>query len=304
MTKVKPDWIAVDWGTSNVRAWAMQGNSPLGEADSDRGMSKLAPDEFEPALIELIRDWTDGSSRTETTVIACGMVGARQGWVEAPYARTPCGPLPRGLTPAPVKRQGLSVHIIPGIAQSEPADVMRGEETQIAGFLALNPGWDGILCMPGTHTKWVHVSAGEVVSFQTFMTGEMFATLSTQTVLRHSVGQEGWDETAFDTALSDGMARPERLAARLFALRAEHLLHGHAPEAARARLSGLLIGAELAGARPYWLGQQIAVIGAGRVAATYVHALGLQSAHAEMADGTAVTLAGLSAAHARLKEPS
>lgn len=296
--RIAVDWIAVDWGTSNVRAWAMAGDRPVAEASSDRGMGKLAPAEFEPALLDLIRDWTDGPA----TVIACGMVGARQGWVEAPYARTPCAALPLGLTRAPTTTPGLTVHIIPGIAQSDPADVMRGEETQIAGFIALNPGWDGVLCLPGTHTKWVHVSAGEVVSFQTFMTGELFATISTQTVLRHSVGTEGWVDAAFDAALAEGMARPERIATRLFSLRAESLLHGLAPDAARARLSGLLIGAELAAARPYWLGQQVAVIGAGRVAATYFHALALQSAPATLADGTAVTLAGLTAARTAMKD--
>jgi hypothetical protein len=73
---------------------------------------------------------------------------------------------------------------------------MRGEETQIAGFLAQNPGFDGVLCLPGTHTKWVHISAGEVVSFRSFMTGELFATVGPHSVLRHSVG-EGWDDAAF-----------------------------------------------------------------------------------------------------------
>jgi 2-dehydro-3-deoxygalactonokinase len=292
------DWIAVDWGTSNVRAWAMSASGTvLAEAGSDQGMGKLSRDGFEPALLDLIRDWTDGPA----TVIACGMVGARQGWIEAPYAHTPCPATPVGFISAPTTVPGLNVHIIPGIAQDQPADVMRGEETQIAGFLVLNPGWDGVLCLPGTHTKWVQVSAGEVVSFQTFMTGELFATISKETVLRHTVGAEGWDDDAFNAALSDTISKPERLAARLFTLRAEHLLHGLSPATARARLSGLLIGAELAASRPYWLGQKIGVIGAGTVARLYVNALAQQSAPATMANGAAVTLAGLSAAYRRLK---
>ncbi len=298
---VTPDWIAVDWGTSNVRAWAMSASAAvLAEAGSDQGMGKLSRDGFEPALLDLIRDWTNGPA----TVIACGMVGSRQGWVEAPYARTPCPATPVGFVTAPTITPGLTVHVIPGIAQDQPADVMRGEETQIAGFLALNPNWDGVLCLPGTHTKWALVSAGEVISFQTFMTGEMFATLSTQTVLRHTVGTEGWDDAAFIAALSDAIAKPERMAARLFSLRAEHLLHGLTPAIARARLSGLLIGAELAAARPYWLGQKIGVIGAGNVARLYVNALAQQSAPATMANAAAVTLAGLTAAYRRLKGQS
>ncbi|NCO87013.1 MAG: 2-dehydro-3-deoxygalactonokinase [Rhodobacterales bacterium] len=294
-----PDWIALDWGTTHLRGWAMAADGRvLAQATSDQGMGRLTRDGYEAALLALAGDWL----ARPITAIACGMVGSRQGWVEAPYASVPCAALPEGLALAPTVTPGLRVLVIPGIRQDRPADVMRGEETQIAGFLALNPGWDGVLCLPGTHTKWAQVSAGEVVSFQTCMTGDMFAALSTQTVLRHTVGAEGWDDAAFGTALTDAIARPEKLAARLFSLRAEHLLHGLGPDTARARLSGLLIGAELAATRPYWLGQQIAVIGAGFVSGVYVKALAAQSATAVQADGTAVTLAGLTAAWHRLRE--
>jgi 2-dehydro-3-deoxygalactonokinase len=117
--------------------------------------------------------------------------------------------------------------------------------------------------------------------------------------LRHSIGPEGWDDTAFAEALSDILSRPERLAARLFSLRAESLLHGQTPQTARARLSGLLIGAELAATRAYWLGQQIAIIGAGTVARLYQSALATQGAQAQLTDATAITLAGLVAARHR-----
>ena len=168
----------------------------------------------------------------------------------------------------------LDVTILPGLAQDKPADVMRGEETQIAGYLAGDPGFDGIICLPGTHTKWVHVSAGEVVSFRTFMTGELFALLSTASVLRHSVG-EGWDDDAFAEAVNDAMGKPEAIAARLFALRAETLLADLGEGTATARLSGLLIGAELAAARAYWLGQRIVLVGEGRQVSHYARALAL-----------------------------
>ncbi len=289
------DWIAADWGTTHLRVWAMSARGTvLGQAQSDQGMGSLSRDGFEPALTALIAPFE------ATTVIACGMVGSRQGWVEAPYATIPCPPLSASMVTAPTTT-GLRVHVIPGIRQNTPADVMRGEETQIAGFLALNPGWDGVICLPGTHSKWVHVSAAEVVSFQTFMTGEMFSVIGSQTVLRHSLTTEGWDDAAFRDALDDIISHPEKLAARLFAIRADGLLHGQSPAVARARLSGLLIGAELAAARPYWLGQQIAVIGAGRLAGLYVKALATLSAPATQADGERVTLAGLQAAYRLLK---
>jgi len=234
-------------------------------------------------------------------VIACGMVGSRQGWVEAPYAAVPCPTLPQGLVQAPTTHPDLTVYVIPGIMQADPADVMRGEETQITGFLARNKGWDGVICLPGTHTKWVHVSADEVISFQTFMTGELFNTIATQTVLRHSIAAEGWDDSAFINGLETAIARPERLAARLFSLRAQGLLNGMQGNTARAHLSGLLIGAELAGAKPYWLGQQIAVIGDSGLSKLYVTALATQSAPATQVNATAITLAGLMTAYQRLK---
>ncbi len=150
-----------------------------------------------------------------------------------------------------------------------------------------------MLCLPGTHSKWVQISAGEVVSFQTYMTGEMFALLSEASVLRHGMQGGGWDDAAFDSAVSDALSRPERLGARLFALRAEGLIAGLSPQAARARLSGLLIGVELAGARPYWLGQRVTLIGAETLSAAYARALSLQGVEALRLSATDCTLAGL-----------
>ena len=291
-SQIIPAWIAVDWGTSNLRVWAMgQGGRVLAEASSDDGMGKLSRDGFEPALLRLIGDWL----HTRPPIIACGMVGSRQGWHEAPYRSVPCTPLDgAALVAAPTLDPRLSVRLAPGLKQTTPADVMRGEETQIAGALALMPGYDGVLCLPGTHSKWVQISAGEVVSFQTFMTGEMFALLSETSVLRHGMQGDGWDDAAFDAAVSDALSRPERIAARLFSLRAEGLIAGLAPAAARARLSGLLIGTELAAARPYWLGQRVTLVGADRLSAAYARALDLQGVKAHSLSATDCTLAGLS----------
>lgn len=295
---ITPDWIAVDWGTSNLRVWAMSAcGDVLAEATTDQGMGKLGRADFEPAFLSVAGKWINGPM----TVVTCGMVGARQGWAEAKYDRVPCPAATTGFTKVATENPALSVHIIPGIAQDSPADVMRGEETQIAGFLSRNANWDGIICLPGSHTKWVHVSADEIVSFQTYMTGELFAAISGNTVLKHSVDSTGWDDAAFEAAVSETMSRPEKLAANLFSLRAEGLLHNMTNETARSRLSGLLVGAELAAARPYWLGQQIAVIGAGDIASLYVKALGLQGAPATQVQGDSVTLAGLIAAYRRLK---
>lgn len=295
------DWIAADWGTTNLRAWAVAADGTvLARADSDRGMAALARADYEGALVALVAPWL-GAARVP--VLVCGMAGSRQGWIEAPYRTVPCEPVEHGRMVRPALADPrLEVHIVPGLKQDRPADVMRGEETQIAGFLTCEPGFDGVLCLPGTHTKWVRISAGEVVSFQTYMTGELFGLLGDQSVLRHTLAGDGWDDAAFAEGLDQALSRPERIAARLFALRAEGLLDGLPPGAARARLSGLLIGAELAGAKPYWLGQEVAVIGANALGALYVRALGLQGLAARDQDGEAMVLAGLARARASLME--
>lgn len=289
-----PDWIAVDWGTSHLRVFAMGPDGILAERGSDRGMGKLARDEFEPALLALVEDWLGPKPMQ---IVVCGMAGARQGWIEAPYRTVPCPPVAKGaFIAAPAQNHRMKVQILPGLSQETPADVMRGEETQIAGALALLPGFDGVICLPGTHSKWAKISAGEVVSFQTFMTGELFALISSQSVLRHGMVSETWDEASFAQGLSDALSRPERFAAQLFALRAEGLLKALPPASARSRLSGLLIGAELAASKPYWLGQDILLVGAKTLSAAYASALTVQGATPRILDDTACTLAGLSAA--------
>ena len=287
-------WIAVDWGTSHLRAWLMDARGGVVDRrQSDMGMGGLERTGFEPALRTIAGDVLP------VPVLACGMVGSRQGWAEAPYATVPCTP-PGASEAVQVSGTDLDVRILPGVKQDSPADVMRGEETQIAGFLAVYPQFDGVIALPGTHTKWVHVSAGEIVSFRTAMTGEMFGLLSEQSVLRHSIGT-GWDNAAFAQGVDQALSRPEALAAALFSLRAESLLSGLSPDAARARLSGLLIGAELAAMRPYWLGQQVALVGAESLSAAYATALTAQAVPVIQAAAEAMTLAGLTAAYTQLQ---
>lgn len=293
-----PHWIAVDWGTSHLRLWPMgKGDRPLRRIDSDLGMSRLTSDAYEPALLHLLGEDLPAA----LPVVICGMAGSRQGWAEAPYVETPCRvPVEGPLVPTGDAR--LSVHILPGIKQIGPPDVMRGEETQIGGFLAQEPDFDGVLCLPGTHSKWVHISAQEVISFRTFMTGEMFALLGDQSVLRHSLDGDGWDEAAFVEAVGNTLSRPAALTSSLFTLRADALLNGTGAGVTRARLSGTLIGAELAAARPYWLGQDIVILGEDGVAEAYRSALAAQGAAARLVPAGDITLAGLTAAFHHLKD--
>jgi len=156
------EWVAVDWGTSNVRAWGIAGDgSHTFAVGSDKGMGKLARADFPSVLNELI----GGRVAGPTEVIICGMAGARQGWMEAPYVDTPAdlhGLLSRSVRPdgADVR---LAPRILPGVAQRTAGreDVMRGEETQLLGLLALRPGFEGIAVLPGTHSKWVEIRGGK-----------------------------------------------------------------------------------------------------------------------------------------------
>lgn len=281
-------WIAADWGTSRLRVWGMSGAVPLWHEASEDGSGGLPPEGFPDALERL----TSRHAPAPRPVLICGSAGAREGWAPAPYRAVPCAPLPRAAELTRVRTPAHDAAILPGLSQDAPPDILRSEETQIAGLLAGDPGFDGVAVLPGTHTKWARISAGEVVSFRTAMTGELHAHLAGRSLLRHSLGT--WDDAAFAAAVADGLAHPQRVAADLFAIRAADILHGAAH--GRARLSGLLIGAELAAMRPYWLGQRIALIGAPDHARRYAAALAAQGAPTERMGGDACTLAGLWAA--------
>ncbi len=291
-------WVAVDWGTSALRAWRMEGDQPVAHRMSGAGMGGLSQDGFEPALLDVIADWLPIG---QTEIVACGMVGARQGWQEAAYRAVPTTPLDAPFLMVVPNDPRFRLHIVPGLSQRDPADVMRGEETQIAGFLATQRDYDGVIGLPGTHMKWAQIAAGEVRSFQTCLTGELFALLAKQSVLRHGLGT-GWDDSAFAAAVLEMRQAPEKLMTALFSLRAGGLLGQLGPDAAHARLSGLLIGAELAATRTFWQGQPVTVIGAGPLTQRYGTALQLLGQEANLADGEAVTLAGLCAAYRKLQE--
>lgn len=298
-----PDWIAADWGTTNLRVWGLSSEGAVVcAASSAKGMSKLDPSEFELALLELIGSWL--AEKAGTLVVACGMVGARQGWVEVPYQQAPCAPLAKEIVYAAVRDARLRVAILAGVSQMTPhPDVMRGEETQIAGLLLERPGYEGVVCLPGTHTKWVRIHAGAILRFQTFMTGELFELLRVHSVLRHSIDSTSWDNDEFASAVGAAFARPESVAARLFGIRAGSLLAVLESRAANARLSGILIGAELAAAASdFWSGQEITIIGAARQAEIYAAALRALDRESTIVDGTHVTLAGLKSAYGKILE--
>lgn len=294
------DWIAADWGTSRLRVWAMAADGRvLAGSASDRGMGQLDRAGFGPALLDIVAPWLGGGASDPVPVLVCGMAGARTGWVEAPYRAVPCTPLdPARATRPDGADPRLPVLILPGLSQSSPPDVMRGEETQLAGLIAARPGWEGVVCMPGTHSKWARVRGGRVTAFRTFMTGELYALLARQSVLRLSVAGAEPDPAAFDEAAASGAGL-----AGLFSVRAAGLL-GDVPAAAAAgRLSGLLVGAEIAAAEPFRGGAPLALVGAPALTSLYARALAARGGGGDpplILDGSDMALAGLAAARAAL----
>jgi len=295
------EWIAVDWGTSRMRLWALDSaGAVLDSRASELGMAKLSREEFEPALLELIAPWLAGVKKV-IPVIACGMVGARQGWYEVPYEAVPCRP---SIQFSRVETQSaqIDMRICWGLKQLQPADVMRGEETQIAGLLRQTPEYEGVVCLPGTHCKWARLQQGEVTEFQSHMTGEIYDLLSKSSVLRFSIDDNDWSDEVFDAAVTEAMAEPATITGRLFGLRAQSLVADTPSLGAAARLSGYLIGLELASTRAYWQGAKVSIIGASALAQHYQRALGLAGVSALMLNTELMTLAGLTAAYVAYKD--
>lgn len=292
-------WIAVDWGTSSLRAWAIGSDGAvLARGASADGMGSLKPDGYEPALLRIVGPWLRADA-APVPVVVCGMAGARQGWREAPYRSVPCAPVSGdGLLSVETEDRRLAVRIVPGLSQQNPADVMRGEETQLAGLAATLRGATATVCMPGTHSKWARIENGVVTAFRTFMTGELFAIAAAHSVLRHSVADAGQDEPAFFEAVGEMLAHPELLTGALFSVRARSLLAGAGNEAGRARLSGLLIGAELGASRSLWQGSRVHLVGAPALVESYALALRHAGGETVVEVGEALTLAGLKAARA------
>jgi 2-dehydro-3-deoxygalactonokinase len=245
-----PRYIAVDWGTSSFRLWMIGSDgSVLGESRSDEGMTTAAKIGFAEVLAKHL---AEVGAPEATPVIVCGMAGAKQGWVEAGYIDVPTS-LSAILTGAvSVPGQSRDVRILPGLAQRSQAmpDVMRGEETQLLGALGSGSAGSQAVCMPGTHSKWVHVTDGNVTGFSSFMTGELFDAVSKHTILAHAVAgadQQPADTAAFQAAVKAAFERPEMATNLFFTARSGQLLHRLTAAGAQAKISGTLIGMEIAG---------------------------------------------------------
>lgn len=284
-----PNWIAADWGTRHLRLWLMND-----AAEVIRGVTVDTPS-GNPAQSLLALIGADLPASGALPVILCGQP---KDLPLAPLAKVPCPP-PLALA-SRVQAGPLALHLLAGLRQEAPIDLIRGPETTAAGFLRGLPDFDGVLCIVGPQTVWVQISAGEIVSFRSFMTLELLEMTAAHPILAGIIASDGWDEAAFLAAVSHALSRPAAIAADLLALRAEVETAGLTPTSARARLSGLLIGIELAAARPWWLGQNVVILGQGESAAAYRAALMAQGIDAPIGDAGRAALAGLVAARAAI----
>jgi 2-dehydro-3-deoxygalactonokinase len=254
---MKPRLLALDWGSSRLRAHLLgDGGALLDERSSADGASTLsggAP-AFEAALRAIAGDWLD--AHPGPPVLASGMVGSAHGWREARYADCPVALDALHEQAVLVDgARGLRVRIVPGLAcqpAAEAPDVMRGEETQLAGLLDARPELARArieVVMPGTHSKWVHLAGGHVQGFATRMTGEVFALLRTQSVLARLMTEAApgaFAADAFDAGVAAARRHGGDLLHLLFGVRTQGLFDRLPGSALADHLSGLLIGSEVA----------------------------------------------------------
>ena len=234
-------------------------------------------------------------------VVICGMAGARQGWVEAGYIDTPAHLASILERAVPVPGRSRDIRILPGIAQLDPKapDVMRGEETQLLGALGIDAAGEAVVCIPGTHSKWATVSGGTVQRFATFMTGELFSVVSRETILSHAVthADEAVDTEAFKSAVVAAFETPAFAANLLFRARSNQLLYGGSPSSARERISGTLIGLELAaGLAGDQSSSGITLVASGRLQGLYRLAFDTLSVAVQSIDAEDAVRRGLSMA--------
>jgi 2-dehydro-3-deoxygalactonokinase len=262
--------IGIDWGTSSFRAFRIVDAGVTDRIASAFGIMQIAENGFEAHLRQAIGPWLAAG---ETRILMSGMIGSRQGWVEAAYLPCPAdtASIAEALTQVPFC--GCDLRIVPGLCGTDTVgtpEVMRGEETQIIGA-----GATGIVCLPGSHSKWVRVSAcGRIEGFETIMSGEIFAALRKQTILGRMMPEAPHDNAAFDRGVARS-GEPGHLLHHLFGVRALGLFDRLAPEQSASYLSGLLIGHEV---RAYLLpgapgSAHVTLLGSENLCALYTRAI-------------------------------
>ena len=292
-------FVAGDWGTSNLTLALCDGDGQALETRKGPGAAN-SRGRFAEVFDELAADWFKAHGPLPS--ILCGMVGSAFGWREVPYL--PCPADLHELAEDPiVVREGVS--IVPGMRCTNPLgapDVMRGEETQLSGAQSLHPSMSTgkqLVCMPGTHTKWVSLNGSVVQEFLTAPTGELFAMLCEHSVLvRDPATPIEHHPRDFERGLAESARHPEAsLLHRLFQSRSLRLDKQLSPEGAASWMSGLLIGTDVRGALSLFsqheAGAPVYVIGSPALTESYAQALTRSGRVSIQIDGAKAALAGL-----------
>jgi 2-dehydro-3-deoxygalactonokinase len=232
--------IAVDWGTTSCRAYRLRAGAVIDRREARAGILQIASESFASALRDLVGPWlADGERR----VVLGGMIGSRSGWVETPYVPCPASSDDLARQLVAVAFDGAAVRVVPGVSATDPAgtpEFIRGEEAQIFGTDVA----DGVVCLPGSHSKWVRVTERRIATFTTFLTGETFSALRAHTILAKSIVDAPIALDAFDAGIARS-AEPGGLLHHLFGVRALALTGRLGERTSGSYLSGLLIGHEV-----------------------------------------------------------
>ncbi|MGE0238881.1 MAG: 2-dehydro-3-deoxygalactonokinase [Parvibaculaceae bacterium] len=264
--------IAVDWGTTNRRAWALgRDGEVLAERSDGEGLLAVEAQGFARSFADFAGLWLAQGQRLP--VLMCGMVGSKLGWAEAPYIATPAdlASLARHLHPVPFDG-AARIAIVPGVSCSERGvpDVMRGEECQVLAVLAERRLRDAVLLLPGTHSKWVQVRDGKLTAFRTYMTGELYNALTSSGTLAQLMEQGEADAAAFTQGLRQAQAEgPGALTHLLFGVRSLGLFDRMKRASLAAYLSGLLIGVEMMDAAAWSGTREVIAVGSPKLLENY-----------------------------------
>ena len=284
-------WVALDWGTSNFRAYLMENNIVIDQVSTQEGMKFVDQKEFENTLVKNITPWK--KKFDINIVIASGMVGAKQGWVEVPYINSPCDIRNLNFKTLNIL-DDINIHILSGVCQSNPSDVMRGEETQIAGFLLNNIEFNGSICLPGTHSKWVNLKSFNIQEFTTYLTGELYEIVKKYSILKHSLNTTRLENEIVKSAANLIIENPSLISNKLFEIRAENLLKNSNQTSNNSKLVGYLLGIELSGSRTYWEDKDLVIIGSSNLNKYYELILNKRSKSIQLFNSNDMVLNGLS----------
>jgi 2-dehydro-3-deoxygalactonokinase len=262
--------IGIDWGTSSFRAFRLDlGGQVRDQRTAARGIMHVQAAGFADVLRNEIGSWLGAGERC---VLLCGMIGSRQGWVEAPYLHCPAGAAELADAVVTVPFDGAQVMLVPGLSDADAAgtpEVMRGEETQVIGVMPAL-GESGIACLPGSHSKWARISGGRITGYSTYLSGEAFSALRDGTILGRMMRDGAGDDTAFDLGVARS-ADPGHLLHHLFGVRTLGLFGRLSENTAASYLSGLLIGHEVRDALP--AGATVHLVGSRALCLLYRRAI-------------------------------